>query len=216
MMIILILILSCKIKGQEKLTSAENMSMFHTEVAVMWSLCFNPNVITLLGYCESPLAIVTKLYPTDLSDVLHDPHTPLDFPTRFHLVKGLAKGLAVTHELFIAHRDVKPKNVLLDIIDGKYESVLCDFGLAAISKEYLLQGNDFLSVEGFSVRYAAPEVLSRAVMNLNSIDVEKEKKVDVYSFGVTIFEIVSCLLFCLFLFIDIFFPLLNTQDLFLF
>jgi len=129
------------------------MSMFHTEVAVMWSLSFNPNVITLLGYCENPLSIVTKLYPYDLATLLHESDIPLDYPARFHLMKGLAKALAATHELCIAHRDVKPKNVLVEEVDGRKESILCDFGLAAISKERVVNGSDFLFGDGFSVRY---------------------------------------------------------------
>jgi len=97
------------------LTDEENRSMFHTEVAVMWSLSFNPNVITLLGYCENPRTIITKLYDTDLDKLIRNHENHLDYPARFHLMKGLAKALAATHELSIAHRDVKPKNVLIEI-----------------------------------------------------------------------------------------------------
>jgi len=47
-------------------------------------------------------------------------------------------------------------------------------------------------------RYAAPEILSRGLRlprdhenEKVSIDMEREKKADVYSFGITIFELVS-------------------------
>ena len=179
------------IKTVDWMSEADNLAMFHTEVAVMWSLSFSANIISILGYCESPLAVITKLYPTDLDTLLRDINTVLDYPARFHLMKGLAKSLAATHDLNIAHRDVKPKNVLIEKVDGKYESVLCDFGLAAFSRDHLVQGNNFLFIDGFSVRYAAPEVLSRAVFGVSTLDVEKEKKVDVYSFAITVFELVS-------------------------
>ena len=38
------------------------------------SLSFHPNVVQLIGYCEEPRCILTKLYERDLFSLLHDPN----------------------------------------------------------------------------------------------------------------------------------------------
>jgi len=44
---------------------------FHQEVSIMWSLSFHRNVIKMIGYTDSPRAIITPLYKTDLFRFLH-------------------------------------------------------------------------------------------------------------------------------------------------
>ena len=36
------------------------------------ALSFHPNVVQLIGYCEEPKCILTKLYERDLFSLLHD------------------------------------------------------------------------------------------------------------------------------------------------
>jgi len=64
------------VPGDQEFVESE---LFRREVAVLWSLTFQPNIINLIGFCETPVrCLITKLYERDLASVLHDePQEPL-------------------------------------------------------------------------------------------------------------------------------------------
>jgi len=56
----------------------------------------------------------------------------IDWPTRFNIIVGTARGLAYLHDEInprIIHRDIKASNILLD---GHLEAKISDFGLAKL------------------------------------------------------------------------------------
>ena len=59
----------------------------------------------------------------------------LDWPTRYKICVGIARGLAFLHEesrLKVVHRDIKATNVLLD---KDLNPKISDFGLAKLDDE---------------------------------------------------------------------------------
>src|SRR6185437_8723456 len=92
----------------------------------------------------------------------------------------MASGLAYLHSRSILHRDVKSLNVLLDDY-GKAK--LTDFGLSRTKDE--TKSKDLLSTKQAvgTIQWMAPELFSR---NPNYT-----QKSDIYSFGMTLWELVA-------------------------
>ncbi|XP_022679816.1 LOW QUALITY PROTEIN: L-type lectin-domain containing receptor kinase IV.1 [Setaria italica] len=94
------------------------------------------NLVQLLGYCrrKGELLLVYDYMPNgSLDKYLYDRSKgTLDWPQRFHIIRGVASGLLYLHEDWeqvVVHRDVKASNVLLDSgMNGR----LGDFGLARL------------------------------------------------------------------------------------
>ncbi|RVW82590.1 Leucine-rich repeat receptor protein kinase MSP1 [Vitis vinifera] len=103
----------------------------------------------------------------------------LDWPTRFKICLGSARGLAFLHHGFvphIIHRDIKSSNILLD---SKFEPRVSDFGLARIISAC---ESHVSTVLAGTFGYIPPEYGQTMVATT---------KGDVYSFGVVILELVT-------------------------
>lgn len=98
---------------------------------------------------------------------------------RFKVALGVAKGLAYLHNEcleWVIHCDIKPENILLD---SEFEPKITDFGLAKLSKRGGL-GSEFSRIRG-TKGYMAPEWTRNIPITA---------KVDVYSYGIVILEMV--------------------------
>ncbi|GAB4845648.1 hypothetical protein Ancab_039049 [Ancistrocladus abbreviatus] len=92
------------------------------------------------------------------------------------LALDLARGLSYLHSQKIVHRDVKTENMLLD----KSRTLkIADFGVARVEAS---NPNDMTGETG-TLGYMAPEVLNGNPYN---------RKCDVYSFGICLWEIYCC------------------------
>ncbi|GJN11228.1 hypothetical protein PR202_ga29402 [Eleusine coracana subsp. coracana] len=115
--------------------SKQGLKEFISEVVSMGRLRHR-NLVQLLGYCrrKGKLLLIYDYMPNgSLDRHLYDQSkSALDWPQRFHIIRGVASGLLYLHddwEQVVIHRDVKASNVL---IDGEMNGRLGDFGLARL------------------------------------------------------------------------------------
>ncbi|CAI0475649.1 unnamed protein product [Linum tenue] len=153
----------------------------------MISCLKHPNLVSLHGFSvegDQLLLVYEYMENNSLARVLfgegrENCDLKLDWPTRFKICVGIAKGLAFLHEesrLKIVHRDIKATNVLLD---GDLNPKISDFGLAKLDEEE--KSHISTRVAG-TIGYMAPEYALWGYLTY---------KADVYSFGVLTLEIVS-------------------------
>ncbi|KAK1564927.1 hypothetical protein Q3G72_014884 [Acer saccharum] len=179
-------------------TEAEIASLrlaFTQEVAV-WHKLDHPNVTKfigatmgsselqiqtengLMGMPSNVCCVVVEYLPGGAlkSYLIKNRRRKLAFKVVVQLALDLARGLSYLHSQKIVHRDVKTENMLLD----KTRTVkIADFGVARVEAS---NPNDMTGETG-TLGYMAPEVLNGNPYN---------RKCDVYSFGICLWEIYCC------------------------
>ncbi|XP_057969869.1 G-type lectin S-receptor-like serine/threonine-protein kinase LECRK3 [Malania oleifera] len=156
---------------------------FQTEIKVIGKT-YHRNLVQLLGYClDGPKRLLVYEYMSNgsLADVLFNPagNRP-SWEERMGIVRDVARGLLYLHEeceTQIIHCDIKPQNVL---IDEYGRAKISDFGLAKSLKAD--QTRTFTAIRG-TRGYVAPEWHRKLPVTV---------KVDVFSFGVMLLEIICC------------------------
>ncbi|KAH7675771.1 S-receptor-like serine/threonine-protein kinase protein [Dioscorea alata] len=167
------------VKKLEGLRQGEKQ--FRAEVSTMGSIQ-HINLLRLRGFCcegINRLLVYDYMSGGSLDNYLSPNSKVLDWSTRYRIILGIARGIAYLHEKCrecIIHCDIKPGNILLD---AESCAKVADFGMAK------LLGREFsrvLTTMRGTVGYLAPEWISGLPIT---------PKVDVYSFGMMLFEIVS-------------------------
>ncbi|TQE03467.1 hypothetical protein C1H46_010947 [Malus baccata] len=120
---------------QLSVASHQGKSQFVSEIATI-SAVQHRNLVKLYGCCiEGSHRILVYEYLENKSldhALFGTSNLHLDWPTRFNILLGTARGLAYLHEESrprIVHRDVKASNILLD---AKLSPKISDFGLAKL------------------------------------------------------------------------------------
>ncbi|KAF2948203.1 hypothetical protein DAI22_01g019400 [Oryza sativa Japonica Group] len=127
---------------------------------------------------DACLPLLPKWQPRPLP--LRKKSVQLDWPKRYQIIVGLARGLLYLHEespVKIIHRDIKASNVLLD---EQLNPKISDFGMARLFLEDATHVNTF-RISG-TYGYMAPEYAMNGYLST---------KTDVFSFGMLVLEIVS-------------------------
>ncbi|CAA7403112.1 unnamed protein product [Spirodela intermedia] len=164
--------------------SEEGENEFQAEVNAIGQI-HHRNLVRLLGFCDEGshrLLIYELMSNGSLADYLFaaagGERPPWE--QRIHIAFGVARGLVYLHDecrAQIIHCDIKPQNVLLD---GDLRPKIADFGLA--KPLYANQTRTQTAIRG-TKGYVAPEWFKSTSIT---------SKVDVYSYGVLLLEILCC------------------------
>ncbi|XP_043691471.1 G-type lectin S-receptor-like serine/threonine-protein kinase LECRK3 isoform X1 [Telopea speciosissima] len=140
------------------------------------------NLVKLVGFCEEGqhrLLVYEFMSNGSLASFLFGSSSP-DWYQRTQIAYGIARGLMYLHEecsIPVIHCDIKPQNTLLD---DSYTARISDFGLAKLLMTD--QSRTRTAIRG-TKGYVAPEWFRHMPITV---------KVDVYSFGVMLMEIICC------------------------
>ncbi|GAB2278076.1 hypothetical protein Dimus_012773 [Dionaea muscipula] len=164
--------------------SADRDRGFERELEAMGDIKHR-NIVTLHGYYTCPsynLLIYELMANGSLDALLHGRSKnkkQLDWPLRYKIAVGAARGLSYLHHdciPHIIHRDIKSSNILLD---ENMEARVSDFGLATLMEPD--QTHVSTLVAG-TFGYLAPEYFDTG---------KATAKGDVYSFGVVLLELLT-------------------------
>ena len=166
-----------KLIDKSKLSSETDRKRVGREIRVLKRLT-HPNVVRLFDVVETASRIFCVMEFADGGSVLDHVRARrhLDENTAASFTAQIADALDYCHRNWIAHRDVKLENLLLD--KNKRRVMLVDFGLSAV-----FQPGKKLTVHCGSPSYAAPEIVSRKPYD--------GPPVDVWSMGVVAFAMVA-------------------------
>ncbi|XP_028753008.1 lysM domain receptor-like kinase 3 isoform X2 [Neltuma alba] len=169
-------------KAAIKMMESQKSKQFIAELKVLTHV-HHLNLVRLIGYCakkDSLFLVYEYIDNGNLSQHLRDSgRETLPWSTRLQIALDSARGLEYIHEhtrpVYI-HRDIKPANIL---IDKNFCAKVADFGLTKlieVGSSSIPTGN----IAG-TFGYMPPEYAYGSV----------SPKIDVYAFGVVLYELIS-------------------------
>ncbi|KAK4354770.1 hypothetical protein RND71_026964 [Anisodus tanguticus] len=135
------------------------------------------NVVQFIGACTKPphLCIITEFMSGgSLYDFLHKKKSFFRLPSLLKVAIDVSKGMNYLHQNKIIHRDLKTANLLMD--ENQVVKV-ADFGVARVEVQ-----SGVMTAETGTYRWMAPEVIGHRPY---------DRKADVFSFGIVLWELLT-------------------------
>ncbi|KAM6570565.1 hypothetical protein CsatB_018550 [Cannabis sativa] len=153
---------------------------FQQEVKMLATLR-HPNIVRFIGACRKPMVwcIVTEYAKGGSVRQFLMKRQSRSVPLKLAVKQALdvARGMAYVHELGLIHRDLKSDNLL---IFSDKSIKIADFGVARIEVQ-----TEGMTPETGTYRWMAPEMIQHRPYT---------QKVDVYSFGIVLWELITGML----------------------
>lgn len=158
-----------------KQLEGQKLQSFQREVTVL-ATAKHPCLVGFVGATnQAPYCIITEWMPGDtLYHEIHH-HKKHNQTVRSIMAFDIARGMQFLHSKCIIHRDLKSLNILLD---EKGRIKICDFGFSR---------KNFSEDELYTKSIGTPHWMAPELIEGNSYNV----KIDVYSFGIVLWELVS-------------------------
>lgn len=153
--------------------------LFSREAQVIANLGKHPSIVQIYQWGEFRGNHYFALEYLDQSGdaLLKQSRNPLPLKRTLEIIADCAEALQFAHENNVLHRDIKPANILIDSKTNKAK--LCDFGLAKFQNMGISTEPNLLAG---SPPYMSPEQV---------LGSEIDERADIYSLGVTLYELLS-------------------------
>ncbi|XP_072995120.1 serine/threonine/tyrosine-protein kinase HT1 [Typha latifolia] len=152
---------------------------FNSEVAFL-SRLYHPNIVQFIAACKKPpvYSIITEyMSQGTLRMYLHkkEPYS-LSTETILRLALDISRGMQYLHAQGVIHRDLKSHNLLLN---DEMRVKVADFGTSCLETQCQASKGNM-----GTYRWMAPEMIKEKPYT---------RKVDVYSFGIVLWELTTAL-----------------------
>lgn len=169
-----------RIPSQKDDTKISLEQQFRSEVALLSHL-FHPNIVQFLAACRKPpvYCIITEYMSQGNLRMYLNKREPYSLSTEtiLRLALDISRGMEYLHSQGVIHKDLKSSNLLLN---DEMQVKVADFGTSCLETRC----EDTKGNKG-TYRWMAPEMIREKPIS---------RKVDVYSFGIVLWELTTGLL----------------------
>ncbi|XP_073017637.1 serine/threonine/tyrosine-protein kinase HT1-like [Primulina eburnea] len=169
-----------RIPTHKEETRALLEQQFKSEVALL-SRLYHPNIVQFVAACKKPpvYCIITEYMSQGTLRMYLNKKEPysLSIETILRLALDISRGMEYLHSQGVMHRDLKSNNLLLN---DEMRVKVADFGTSCLET----RSNETKGNMG-TYRWMAPEMIKEKPYT---------RKVDVYSFGIVLWELTTALL----------------------
>ncbi|GAV65187.1 Pkinase_Tyr domain-containing protein [Cephalotus follicularis] len=169
-----------RIPNQKEDTRAKLEQQFKSEVAFL-SRLLHPNIVQFIAACKKPpvYCIITEYMSQGTLRMYLNKKEPYSLSTEtiLRLALDISRGMEYLHSQGVIHRDLKSNNLLLN---DEMRVKVADFGTSCLETQCReTKGNMG------TYRWMAPEMIKEKPYT---------RKIDVYSFGIVLWELTTALL----------------------